>query len=93
MINGHSHSAEISALRRFDLEDPRDEARLASPMLALEALDSLVIIDEVQRRPDLFPVLRVLADRAGRRMRYPELRICGHNRSAFASLLSCRKSV
>jgi predicted AAA+ superfamily ATPase len=58
------------AVHRFDLEDPRDDARLASPMLALEPLDGLVIIDEVQRRPDLFPVLRVLADRAGTRVRY-----------------------
>lgn len=58
------------AVHRFDLEDPRDDARLAAPMLALEALAGLVIIDEVQRRPDLFPVLRVLADRAGMRVRY-----------------------
>lgn len=58
------------AVHRFDLEDPRDDARLASPMLALESLAGLVIIDEVQRRPDLFPVLRVLADRAGTRVRY-----------------------
>jgi predicted AAA+ superfamily ATPase len=58
------------ATHRFDLEDPRDDARLASPMLALESLDGLVIIDEVQRRPDLFPVLRVLADHAGTRVRY-----------------------
>ena len=58
------------AVHRFDLEDPRDDARLASPMLALDPLDGLVIIDEVQRRPDLFPVLRVLADRAGTRVRY-----------------------
>jgi predicted AAA+ superfamily ATPase len=58
------------AVHRFDLEDPRDDARLASPMLALEPLTGLVIIDEVQRRPDLFPVLRVLADRAGTRVRY-----------------------
>ncbi len=48
---------------RFDLEDPRDLARLEEPMLALEPLRGLVVIDEVQRRPDLFPVLRVLADR------------------------------
>ena len=54
----------------FDLEDPRDEARLAAPMLALEPLTGLVVIDEVQRRPDLFPVLRVLADKAGTRVRY-----------------------
>ena len=48
---------------RFDLEDPRELARLDEPMLALEPLRGLVIIDEVQRRPELFPVLRVLADR------------------------------
>lgn len=48
---------------RFDLEDPRDVARLEDPMLALSGLRGLVVLDEVQRRPDLFPVLRVLADR------------------------------
>jgi predicted AAA+ superfamily ATPase len=47
----------------FDLEDPRDLARLADPMLALRDLRGLVVLDEVQRRPELFPVLRVLADR------------------------------
>lgn len=49
----------------FDLEDPRDLARLQDPMLALRDLVGLVVLDEVQRRPDLFPVLRVLADREG----------------------------
>ena len=47
----------------FDLEDPRSLAQLAEPMTALEGLKGLIVIDEVQRRPDLFPVLRVLADR------------------------------
>ncbi|MGB5080125.1 MAG: ATP-binding protein [Burkholderiales bacterium] len=47
----------------FDLENPADLARLAEPMLALGRLRGLVVIDEVQRRPDLFPVLRVLSDR------------------------------
>jgi predicted AAA+ superfamily ATPase len=47
----------------FDLEDPADVARLADPMLALRPLGGLVILDEVHRRPDLFPALRVLADR------------------------------
>jgi uncharacterized protein len=47
----------------FDLEDPTDLARLESPRLALESLSGLVILDEIQRRPDLFPTLRVLADR------------------------------
>lgn len=47
----------------FDLESPRDLARLSEPMLVLEGLRGLVVLDEIQRRPDLFPVLRVLADR------------------------------
>jgi uncharacterized protein len=47
----------------FDLEDPASLARLDEPMTALGPLEGLVVIDEVQRRPDLFPVLRVLADR------------------------------
>ena len=47
----------------FDLEDPASLARLDEPMTALSPLRGLVVIDEVQRRPDLFPVLRVLADR------------------------------
>jgi len=47
----------------FDLEDPRDLARLDEPMLALEKLRGLIVLDEIQNRPELFPVLRVLADR------------------------------
>jgi len=46
----------------FDLEDPRDAARLGEPTLSLSALDGPVVIDEAQRRRDLFPILRVLAD-------------------------------
>lgn len=47
----------------IDLEDPLSLARLDEPMTALRDLTGLVVIDEVQRRPELFPVLRVLADR------------------------------
>ena len=47
----------------FDLEDPTSLARLSEPMTALAPLRGVVVIDEIQRRPDLFPVLRVLADR------------------------------
>ena len=47
----------------FDLEDPAGLARLTEPMTALRSLRGVIVIDEVQRRPDLFPVLRVLADR------------------------------
>ena len=49
--------------RIFDLENPDDAAALENPMLALESLRGLVVLDEVQRRPELFPVLRVLMDR------------------------------
>jgi hypothetical protein len=54
----------------FDLEDPRHLARLAEPMTALAPLRGVVVIDEIQRRPDLFPVLRVLADRQPVRARF-----------------------
>ena len=53
----------------FDLEDPTDLARLADPRLALDEASDFVVIDEVQRRPDLFPVLRVLVDAPGRKAR------------------------
>jgi predicted AAA+ superfamily ATPase len=56
--------------RYFDLEDPAVEARLAQPMTALAPLRGLVIIDEVQRAPALFPVLRVLADRPKKPARF-----------------------
>lgn len=47
----------------FDLENPVDEARLQNPQLVLEPLKGVVVLDEIQRRPDLLPLLRVLADR------------------------------
>jgi uncharacterized protein len=47
----------------FDLEDPQSLGRLSEPDLALRPLKRLVVIDEIQRRPELFPLLRVLADR------------------------------
>ncbi len=47
----------------FDLEDPASLARLAEPSTALRPLKGLIVIDEIQRRPDLLPLLRVLADR------------------------------
>lgn len=54
---------DTGSLNYFDLEDPASLARLEEPMTALRTLEGLVVIDEVQRRPDLFTVLRVLADR------------------------------
>lgn len=47
----------------LDLEDPRVEAQFEAPLTALERLRGLVVIDEVQRAPDLFNILRVLIDR------------------------------
>jgi predicted AAA+ superfamily ATPase len=55
--------AEREPVTYFDLENPVDIRRLSAPMTALEGLSGLVIIDEVQRRPDLFELLRVLVDR------------------------------
>jgi uncharacterized protein len=52
-----------SSANYFDLEDPASVALLQQPALALERLRGVVVIDEIQRRPDIFPVLRVLADR------------------------------
>lgn len=48
---------------RFDLEDPDHLARLDDPSLALRPLTGLVILDEIQRLPEIFPLLRVLVDR------------------------------
>lgn len=55
---------------RYDLEDPDDLARLGEPMLELRGKKGLVVLDEIQRRPELFPVLRVLADQRPRRARF-----------------------
>ena len=62
--------ADKSTSNYFDLENPVDLARLSEPMTALEPLRGLIVIDEVQRHPDLFPVLRVLLDRKPVRTRF-----------------------
>lgn len=54
----------------FDLEDPVALAELADPKLRLESLEGLVVIDEIQRLPDLFPLLRVFSDRRPRKARF-----------------------
>jgi hypothetical protein len=48
----------------FDLEDPRSVARLEEPMTTLESMKGLVVLDEIQHRPDLFKILRVLVDQS-----------------------------
>ncbi len=50
----------------FDLESPLDVAQVSDPMLTLSPLRGLVVLDEIQRLPEIFPVLRVLADRKSR---------------------------
>jgi uncharacterized protein len=57
------YAERYQASKRFDLENPEDLLFLENPMLSLSDIEGLIIIDEVQRRPDLFPVLRVLIDR------------------------------
>jgi predicted AAA+ superfamily ATPase len=54
----------------FDLENAEDLALLDDPLLSLRPLRGLVVIDEVQRRPDLFPTLRVLVDQPRGRRRF-----------------------
>jgi hypothetical protein len=52
-----------TSINYFDLEDPFSLVRLDQPMSTLLDLNGLVVIDEIHRRPELFPILRVLADR------------------------------
>ncbi len=59
-------AAEVEHAHFFDLEEPADAALFAEPGLALRHLRGLVVIDEVQHAPALFPLLRVLADRPDR---------------------------
>lgn len=61
---------EEESVNYFDLEDPVSLARLDEPMTALGSLQGLVVIDEIQRRPELFPVLRVLVDRSSFKGRF-----------------------
>jgi len=61
---------EPSSPNYFDLENPLDLERLAQPMAALSPLRGLVVIDEIQRRRELFPVLRVLIDREAQPARF-----------------------
>ncbi|MFP4473402.1 MAG: ATP-binding protein [Candidatus Omnitrophota bacterium] len=57
------HFAKPGSSLYFDLEDPVDSAKMGEPKNILENLKGTVVIDEVQRQPSLFPLLRVLADR------------------------------
>lgn len=61
---------ETGPVTYFDLEDPADVQRLESPEQALRPLRGLVVIDEAQRRPELFLLLRVLLDRPDKPARF-----------------------
>lgn len=79
LLTGPRQVGKTSLVRRqlnpdranyFDLEDPRDRARLAEPFLAFEGLPGTIVIDEAQRMPELFPILRVLIDQDRRPGRF-----------------------
>lgn len=58
----YSQTKDLKRSQYFDLENVTDLVRLENPQLTLEELKGLIIIDEIQRRPELFPTLRVLVD-------------------------------
>ncbi len=63
-------ASEEERVHQFDLERPADRARLSEPDLALSPLRGLVVLDEIQHVPELFPLLRSLADRPGSPARF-----------------------
>ncbi len=60
----------FASKHRFDLEKPTDLAQLEAPEITLEKIQGLVIIDEIQRKPELFPLLRYLVDRPENKLRF-----------------------
>jgi len=75
----YADSLKDESVTPFDLEDPTHLARLETPKLALEDLAGLVIIDEIQRVPELFAVLRVLVDRSPSSARFLVLGGASHD--------------
>lgn len=61
---------QFTKIHFFDLEDPEHLEMLTHPKLTLGHLEGLIIIDEIQRRPDLFPILRVLIDNPSAKQRW-----------------------
>ncbi|OIO73627.1 MAG: hypothetical protein AUJ85_07530 [Elusimicrobia bacterium CG1_02_37_114] len=53
---------QIKYSHYFDLENPRDLSRFENSRLTLEELEGLIVIDEIQRHPELFDVIRYLVD-------------------------------
>lgn len=58
-----SSGYQSKSVHHFDLENPEDLLALQNPLRVLERLSGLIVIDEIQRLPELFPVLRVLVDK------------------------------
>lgn len=61
---------ENKSILFLDLENPNDLARLENPLLTLEETYDLIVIDEIQRQPELFPSLRVLVDQRRGKQQY-----------------------
>ena len=57
----------ISEVHFFDLENPEDLSALESPSIILKSLKGLIVIDEIQRRAELFPYLRFLSDNSDKK--------------------------
>jgi len=64
------YSNHLKKVYVFDLENPQDLESLQNPMLALSNLRGLIILDEIQRKPDLFPILRVLIDKQNTKQKF-----------------------
>ena len=64
-IFGKQHNSHY-----FDLESPADQQRLQNPELMLNSLQGLIILDEIQTKPELFNILRVLVDRPENRQHF-----------------------
>lgn len=64
------YAEEFKEVHFFDLEDARHLAQLRNPMLTLEKLEGLIVIDEIQRKEELFPTIRVLADQKDKKRKF-----------------------
>ncbi len=60
-------TADLTEFHLFDLENPQDLAMLEFPSLNLPRLNGTIVIDEIQRRPELFPYLRYLVDNSDKK--------------------------
>ena len=80
-----SRAFEVSRENYFDREDPPDQARLANPRDVLSPLKNLIVIDEFQTLPELFPILRVLSDRKPNPARFLILGSASAGRGAVVS--------